>query len=32
MLICLLAYGGMWAIFAEIAVIGRVAYFVALSV
>lgn len=31
-LICLLAYGGMWAIFAEIAVIGRVAYFVALSV
>jgi uncharacterized membrane protein len=31
-LICLLAYGGMWAIFAEIAVIGRGAYFVALSV
>lgn len=32
LLICLLAYGGMWAIFVEIAVIGRVAYFVALSV
>jgi hypothetical protein len=32
MLICLLAYGGMWSIFVEIAVIGRVAYFVALSV
>lgn len=31
-LICLLAYGGMWAIFVEIAIIGRVAYFVALSV
>ncbi len=31
-LICLLSYGGMWSIFAEIAVIGRVAYFVALSV
>lgn len=31
-LICLLAYGGMWAIFVEIASIGRVAYFVALSV
>jgi hypothetical protein len=31
-LICLLAYGGMWAIFVEIAVIGRIAYFVALSV
>ncbi len=30
--VCLLAYGGMWAVFAEIAVIGRVAYFVALSV
>lgn len=32
LLICLLAYGGMWAIFVEIAIIGRVAYFVALSV
>ncbi len=32
LLICLLAFGGMWAIFAEIAVIGRVAYFVSLSV
>lgn len=32
LIICLLAYGGMWAVFAEIAVIGRVAYFVALSV
>ncbi len=31
-LICLLSYGAMWAIFAEIAVIGRVAYFVSLSV
>lgn len=31
-LICLLAYGGMWAIFVEIAIIGRVSYFVALSV
>jgi succinate dehydrogenase hydrophobic anchor subunit len=31
-LICLLSYGSMWAIFAEIAVIGRVAYFVSLSV
>lgn len=31
-LVCLLAYGGMWAIFTEIAVIGRVAYFVSLSV
>ncbi len=30
--ICLLSYGAMWAVFAEIAVIGRVAYFVALSV
>ncbi len=32
LLICLLSYGGMWAIFAEIAKIGRVAYFVSLSV
>jgi len=31
-LICLLSYGGMWAIFVEIANIGRVAYFVSLSV
>lgn len=31
-LICLLAYGSMWAIFVEIAAIGRVAYFVSLSV
>jgi len=31
-LICLLSYGAMWSIFAEIAVIGRVAYFVSLSV
>lgn len=31
-LICLLSYGSMWAIFAEIAVIGRVAYFVSLIV
>jgi hypothetical protein len=31
-LVCLLSYGAMWAIFAEIAVIGRVAYFVSLSV
>jgi uncharacterized membrane protein len=31
-LICLLSYGGMWAIFVEIAKIGRVAYFVSLSV
>jgi hypothetical protein len=31
-LVCLLAYGSMWSIFAEIAVIGRVAYFVSLSV
>lgn len=31
-LICLLAYGGMWAIFVEIAKIGRVAYFISLSV
>lgn len=31
-LICLLSYGGMWAIFAEIASIGRVAYFVSLGV
>jgi hypothetical protein len=32
MLICLLAFGGMWAIFVEIAKIGRVAYFISLSV
>lgn len=32
LLICLLSYGSMWAIFAEIAVVGRVAYFVSLSV
>lgn len=31
-LICLLSYGAMWAVFVEIAVIGRVAYFVSLSV
>jgi hypothetical protein len=31
-LICILSYGAMWAIFSEIAVIGRVAYFVSLSV
>jgi len=31
-LICLLAYVGMWAIFVEIAKIGRVAYFISLSV
>jgi len=31
-LICLLSYGSMWSIFAEISVIGRVAYFVSLSV
>lgn len=31
-LICLLSYGGMWAIFAEIASIGRIAYFVSLGV
>ena len=31
-LICLLSYGGMWAVFAEIASIGRIAYFVALAV
>ncbi len=31
-LVCLLSYGAMWAIFAEIAAIGRVAYFVSLSV
>lgn len=32
LLICLLAYGGMWSIFVEISQIGRVAYFVSLSV
>ncbi len=32
LIICLLSYVGMWSIFAEIAVIGRVAYFVALVV
>lgn len=32
LLICLLSYGGMWAIFVEIAKIGRVAYFISLSV
>ncbi len=31
-LICLLAYAGMWVIFVEIASIGRIAYFVALSI
>lgn len=31
-LICLLSYGGMWAIFVEIAKIGRVSYFISLSV
>jgi hypothetical protein len=31
-LICLLSYGAMWSIFVEIAAIGRVAYFVSLSV
>lgn len=30
--VCLLSYGGMWAVFAEIASIGRVAYFVSLGV
>lgn len=32
LLICLLSYTSMWAIFAEIASIGRVAYFVSLGV
>ena len=32
LLICLLSYGGMWAVFVEIAAIGRIAYFVSLSV
>jgi hypothetical protein len=32
LLICLLSYVSMWAIFAEIASIGRVAYFVSLGV
>lgn len=31
-LICLLSYAGMWAVFVEIAKIGRVAYFISLSV
>lgn len=31
-LVCLLSYGGMWAIFSEIASIGRTAFFVSLSV
>ena len=31
-LICLLAYVGMWTTFVEIAKIGRVAYFISLSV
>jgi len=30
--VCLLSYGAMWAVFVEISSIGRVAYFVALSV
>lgn len=32
LIICALSYFGMWSVFAEIAVIGRVSYFVALSV
>lgn len=32
LLVCLLSYASMWAIFAEIASIGRVAYFVSLGV
>jgi CDP-diglyceride synthetase len=32
LLICLLSYASMWSIFAEIASIGRVAYFVSLGV
>ena len=32
LLICILAFGGMWAIFAEIASVGRIAYFVSLGV